>query len=128
LRPPDFQRDGWYLDDGEERHREAPATFWIPDLELRQILEPGDFAKLIFQIAVGDETEVEQMWVIVRERVPGGYVGMLNNEPSTITENEVFWLGAELPFEYRHIIAVQRGNDESHALAAAPPPIPWAKD
>lgn len=65
------------------------------------------------------------MWVIVREIVPNGYLDMLDNKPSLIDENDEFWLGAELPFEYRHIIAVSRGNAESKALAFAPAPIPW---
>jgi uncharacterized protein YegJ (DUF2314 family) len=40
---------------------------------------------LIFKIAVeGDEHgAVERMWVIVRERTPTGYIGMLDNEPNS---------------------------------------------
>jgi hypothetical protein len=101
MRAPDFVKDGWCLEDGEELHREAPATFFIPDLALRMLLQPGDLAKLIFKIAVeGDEYgAVERMWVIVRERTPTGYVGMLDNEASSISENGQFWRGTELPFE-----------------------------
>ena len=50
---------------------------------------------------------------------------MLDNTPTAITENDEFWLGTELPFEYRHIIAVDHGNEQSVALARAPAPIPW---
>ena len=69
MRKPNFDIDGWELDDGEERHLGAPGTFWIPDLEVRQGLEVGDFAKLVFRIAVDDDADgvaVERMWVIVR--------------------------------------------------------------
>jgi len=128
MRLPDFERDGWCLDDGEEYHRASPDTFSIPDLEVRKSLRPGDFAKLIFRIAVESDDEpvsVERMWVIVRERTPTGYVGMLDNEPDAIEENAEFWLGAELPFEYRHIIAVDHANEESADLAKANVPIPW---
>jgi hypothetical protein len=127
MRAPDFLRDGWCLEDGEERHREAPATFFIPDLELRKLLQPGDLAKLIFKIAVeGDEYgAVERMWVIIRERTPDGYVGMLDNEPDSISKNDQFWHGTELPFEYRHIIAVGHADEATIALAKAPVPIPW---
>jgi uncharacterized protein YegJ (DUF2314 family) len=127
MRAPDLVRDGWCLEDGEQRHRDAPATFFIPDLELRKILQPGDVAQLIFRIAVeGDEHGVgERMWVIIRERVPGGYVGMLNNDPDSIGKNGRLWCGAELPFEYRHIIDVIYGDEVSLALAKAPVPIPW---
>jgi hypothetical protein len=49
MRTPDYVRDGWCLEDGEEYHRAAPATFHIPDLEVRHLLQPGDLAKLIFK-------------------------------------------------------------------------------
>lgn len=127
MRLPDYEADGWGLNDGEEVHREAPKTFFIPDLEIRQSLQPGDFAKLLFRMAVaGNEHEaVERMWVIVRSRTPTGYIGMLDNEPGGIAKNDRLWLGTELAFEYRHIVAVQRSSPESIALAKAPAPIPW---
>ena len=86
---PELDRDNWCLEDGEERHRAAPATFEIPDLAVRTILQAGDFAQLIFKIAIYDDDDddpysFERMWVIVRERIPGGYMGMLNNQPATI--------------------------------------------
>jgi hypothetical protein len=127
MRAPDFQRDGWCLEDGEERHRKAPATFLIPDLALRQRLQPGDVAKLIFRIAVEGDAygATERMWVVVRERMPDGYVGMLENEPHSISRNDRFWRGTELPFEYCHIIAVGHADEATIALAKAPVPIPW---
>jgi len=127
MRPPDFRRDGWCLEDGEEYHRAAPATFQIPDLAVRRLLQPGDLAKLIFKIAVerDDHGAVERMWVIIRERTPTGYIGMLDNRPDSIAENDEFWLGTELPLEYRHIIAIAKADEASVALAKAPVPIPW---
>ena len=127
MRAPDLERDGWRLADGEEHNRAAPKTFLIPDLAVRKLLQPGDFAKLIFEIAVEDDEypSVERMWVIVREPMPNGYVGMLANQPASIAENNQFWLGTEMPFEYRHIISVRHGDAESIAAAKAPVPIPW---
>jgi hypothetical protein len=122
---PDFITDTCCLLDGEQYHREAPRTFEIPDLALRKILHPGDFAKLMFKIAVEDEEKVERMWVIIRERTSSGYIGMLDNTPSYIPENDRLWVGTEVPFEYRHIIAVDRGDEKSIAEAKAPVPIPW---
>lgn len=129
MRAPDLHKDGWRLDDGEERHREAPATFHIPDLALRKGLPPGDYAKLIFEIAVEDDEHpaVERMWVIIRERTQDDYIGMLANQPHSVAENDEFWRGTELPFEYRHIISVEPGDAESVAAASAPAPIPWGK-
>jgi hypothetical protein len=125
MRAPSFEDDCWRLLDGEQHHREAPKTFEIPDLALRKILGGGDFAKLMFEIMVGpdERTAVERMWVIIREQIPGGYIGMLDNKPD-IAENDRFWVGSELPFEYRHIIAVDHGGEKSLAMARAPPPSP----
>jgi hypothetical protein len=125
MRAPDLVKDAWCLLDGEQYHREAPTTFEIPDLALRKILQPGDFAKLMFKISVEGEAEVERMWVIIRERTSSGYIGMLDNTPSYILENDRLWVGTEVPFEYRHIIAVDHGNEKSIAEAKAPVPIPW---
>ena len=57
MREPDFQTDGWSIEDGESYHLAAPETFWIPDRERRESLEPGDLAKLIFRISVDDGDE-----------------------------------------------------------------------
>jgi hypothetical protein len=132
VRHPDLSVDGWRLEDGEELNREFPETFRIPGRAVREALQPGDFAKLVFAFAVeGDDgenlQEVDRMWVVVRERSAGGYLGQLDNEPTAICENDAFWLGAELPFEPRHVIDVEHGNDASVALAKAPPAIPWAR-
>ena len=78
MREPDFDLDGWCLEDGEALHREAPDTFWLPALERREALQPGDLVKLIFRISVdGDEepVAVERMWVLVRGRVGEHYFG-----------------------------------------------------
>src|SRR3954471_2746370 len=101
MREPDFDIDGWCLDDGEAYHAAAPETFWLPDRHRRESLEAGDLAKLIFRISVDNADEnvsVERMWVLVRERTADGYLGVLDNEPDAIAENDEFWLGSELSF------------------------------
>jgi hypothetical protein len=124
MRLPDYDTDGWCLADAEDIHRDHPETFYLPDLAERQNLQPGDFVQLIFEID-NDDGPDERMWAIVREIVAGGYIGMLNNEPATITENDTLWVGTEFAFEYRHIIDCSPSNAGSRALASAPPPIPW---
>jgi len=121
VREPDYETDGWCLENGEELHREAPHTFWLPALKDRQSLQPGDLVKLIFRISLYDEEEpvaVERMWVIVRERVGDQYLGILDNNPYAIEENEQLWSGIELPFSPCHIIDIDRAD-------AAAPPVPF---
>ena len=127
MREPDFERDGWCLEDGEQLHREAPDTFWLPKLKDRQSVRPGQIVKLIFRISVDDEEEpvaVERMWVIVRERVGDRYLGILDNNPYAFAENERLWSGIELPFSPRHIIDIYGADDP----AASDPIEPSGRD
>lgn len=128
MREPSYDLDGWELGDGEAMHAAAPAIFEIPSAEARSSLQAGDYAKLVFRILVESEEEpvsVERMWVIVRERVDGGYLGILDNEPDAIAENDDLWVGTELPFQPRHVIDILSGNAASVALAEAKPRKPW---
>jgi hypothetical protein len=130
VREPHFDRDAWCLEDGEALHREAPVTFWIPDLKRREALQPGDFAKLVFRISVDNDEEpvaVERMWVLVRGRVGEHYFGILDNDPYAIEENEEFWSGIELPFAARHVIDIDAADDASRAEAAEPPRRTWPR-
>ena len=129
MRDPDFDIDGWCLEDGEVRHAEAPDTFWIPERSRRESLEAGDLAKLIFRISVDNEDEdvsVERMWVLVRERTPNGYLGVLDNEPGAIAENDEYWLGTELPFSAKHVINIEERDANSIALALEEPRTRWS--
>jgi len=129
MREPDIEIDGWCLDSGEARHADAPSTFWLPDRERRESLQPGDLAKLIFCISVDDADEpiaVERMWVIVRERVGNWYLGILDNEPNAIAENDEFWVGTEVPFSAHHVINIEECDETTLALARAEPRTRWS--
>jgi hypothetical protein len=127
VRFADLERDGWALDDGEARQARSPATFTIPPVEIRSNLLPGDLAQLIFVLAVEgeDEPETERMWVLVRQRVEDGYLGLLDNEPASISENDDFWVGSEIPFEVRHIIDARPRTRATMKLAKEPPRRRW---
>lgn len=128
MREPDFHNNGWCLDDGETRHAEAPDTFWIPDRRARESLQPGDLAKLMFRISVAHEdVAVESMWVVVRERTSSGYLGILDNDPYAIAENDEFWSGTELPFSAKHVINIEEQNSKSVALAREEPRWRWQR-
>lgn len=129
MREPDFEIDGWCLEDGEAYHAEAPDTFWIPERHRRESLEPGDLAKLIFRISVDnaeDNVSVERMWVLVRERTRDGYLGILDNKPGAIAENDELWLGTELPFSAKHVINIEERDADTIALALEEPRTRWS--
>ncbi len=131
MREPDFEIDGWCLEDGEARHREATETFWLPDVQRREALQPGDLAKLVFRISVknGDEPfAVERMWVLVRERIGQHYLGVLDNAPYAIEKNDEFCSGTELPFSAGHVIDIDPADDATRAKAAEPPRRAWPRD
>ena len=104
-----LQLVSWDLDDGEQLHREAPATFWMPPVERRQSLVKGDLVKLIFQMTVRDRStghetlEAERMWVIVQGREGGLYRGVLDNDPYCTRD---LVSGAAVTFEPRHVIQI----------------------
>ena len=131
MREPDFEVDGWCLEDSEALHREAPETFWLPDLKKRRALQPGDLAKLVFRISVDNDDNpvaVERMWVLVRGRVGENYFGVLDNDPCAIEENDEFWSGIELPFGARHVIDIDPADEATRAKAAEPPKRAWPRD
>ena len=102
--------DGWKLISAEERHAESPATFEIPSREKRLALAPGDAAKLLFEIECREdgrliEHEVHRMWVIVKTRVNGGYLGVLDNDHG-MGEGVSPKLGDVISFGPEHIASI----------------------
>ena len=105
-----------------------PDTFLIPDLKDRESLQPSDLAKLIFRISIDNAEEpvaVERMWVVVRERVGNEYLGILDNDPTAIDENDELWSGIELPFSARHIIKIDTSSDATMEIAGQLPKRRW---
>lgn len=91
------------LDDGEAIQTDHPETFRIPSRMQRENLLPGELVKLILRIAVGPKTDVERMWVIVKSRANGAYVGTLDNDPLCTTELKS---GHEIKFGPEHVIQI----------------------
>lgn len=79
----------------------------------------------MFEIAVGDRVIVERMWVLVTARNESGYVGILDNDPTEIAENDELWSGTELPFAAANVIAIMERNEGSLAMAELPPGRSW---
>jgi uncharacterized protein YegJ (DUF2314 family) len=78
-------------------------TFWIPPVERRRNLEVGAIVKLIFRIQTKTGEEVERMWVQVKAKKPGMYIGALDNDPFCETELRA---GAEVLFGPEHVIDI----------------------
>ena len=95
----------WTLLDAVEQHAVHPRSFFIPDAPIREGLQPGERAKLVFQLvdAPDDAPAAERMWVEVTDRAPGGYVGRLDNDPVVIGD---LVAGARIEFEPRHVVQV----------------------
>jgi hypothetical protein len=111
-RQPTVERDGWALVSAEERHAAYPDTFPIPARAARAALAPGDAAQLLFDIVTKEmgrviDRGVDRMWVIVRAREGGGYVGLLDNDPRT-AEGLLLRPGAEVRFGPEHVARVAR--------------------
>lgn len=128
MREPDLQIDGWCIESGEAQHAAHPDTFWIPDLSDRENLEPGDLVKLIFYYNDADPAEpvgADRMWVLVRKRIPSGYLGELDGFPWSNPANDDFGDGMELPFAAHHIIEISAKNENTVKSLQYSPRIHW---
>jgi hypothetical protein len=108
---PTIELDGWMLVSAEERHAANPKTFQIPSREARTALSPGDAAQLLFDIETKEggrviDRGVDRLWVIVKARVDGGYLGILDSDPGA-AEGILLRPGVELSFGPEHIAAIQ---------------------
>ena len=70
----------------EAIHASRPDRFQIPGRRIREVLRPGDPAKLIFAIQfdrpegkTAPQLEFERMWVRVMKRAGGRHPGRLAN-------------------------------------------------
>jgi hypothetical protein len=95
----------WRLVSGIKQNRKHPESFWIPDEEAKQAIEPGMLVKLFFHMRNGLDGDrwAERMWVQVIAVKRRHIIGMLRNEPIGIPRLD---LGDEVKFERDHIIDI----------------------
>ena len=103
--------DDWKLESAEARHAANPDTFWIPPRAQREGLQPGDGAKLLFQISSQGGSGIERMWVIVRRRLDGFYVGVLDSTPLAV-DSRSLPRGSTVVFAPEHIADISRPDRE----------------
>jgi uncharacterized protein YegJ (DUF2314 family) len=103
--------DRWHLESGIKRNREHPQSFWIPDEEEKQAIEPGVFVKLMFDTTDlwGRRNWGERMWVEVVAIKKRHIVGVLRNQPLGIPRLDP---GDQLKFKRDHIIDIEWEPDE----------------
>jgi uncharacterized protein YegJ (DUF2314 family) len=104
---PDFERDGFFLDNGVMLAQMFPDTYRIPSPERRYALREGDTVKLSFRFAGPDQPErdydTERMWVVARQQSDDHWIGQLDNDPRFHT---VIRSGHELHFHPDHVIEI----------------------
>ena len=73
MRLPSIKTDYWELRSAEKSRAKYREAFWTPTLEERRNLKRGQAARLIFDIEVANEGEIEiqgeRMWIIVKEKI-----------------------------------------------------------
>jgi hypothetical protein len=111
-----IEKDGWTLESSEERNAQSPETFSIPSRAERESLSPGDGAKLLFDIETREAGQVvdrgiDRMWVIVKTKADGLYVGILDSDPG-VAARLTLRTGTEVLFGPEHIIAIERPPDD----------------
>ncbi|WP_338551822.1 DUF2185 domain-containing protein [Paenibacillus sp. KS-LC4] len=101
----------WMLDSVYDRNKEAPYTFYLPNHQMLELLQAGEFVKLIFLFDEENEQFIgERMWVEIVERKGDNFKGLLRNIPSYITELSY---GQEIQFTYEHICDTKREDPEA---------------
>jgi hypothetical protein len=90
----------WHLISGVSRNRAFPETFWIPSIEEKELIRPGVYVKLGFELKDGFG---ERMWVQVTAVGRRYAVGRLCNEPCGIPR---LYPGTMIRFRSDHVIGL----------------------
>jgi hypothetical protein len=99
-------RAKWDLQSGVERNASYPDTFWIPDVDEKESVRPGDTVKLMFETS---DDWGERMWIKVEKRRRRGFVGTVSNVPIGIPR---LGFGDRVKFMADHIIDIDAGEPD----------------
>ena len=104
-----LEKNHYIIENAEERHKETPKDFDMPDKKLRSNLQANDIVKLIFKMETVNNHnafEVERMWVQVLDKKEYCYIGLLDNDPY----GDVYLKsGQTIYFQAKHIIDIFEG-------------------
>jgi len=109
----------WHLESGVERNRQHPTSFWIPDDEEKELVEPGCFVKLLFEM----DDWGERMWVEVTKVKRRRLVGTLSNTPAAMPGH---YPGETVRFRREHIVDIDWVIDANSDMRHSDDPSPGA--
>lgn len=83
MRQLSLKTDHWELRSAEKARAKYGVDFWIPSIEERQAVRPGQAVRLIFDIETDNDGKIEvggeRMWVIVGQKIGDTYIDILDN-------------------------------------------------
>ena len=102
----------WALENVDAAHARAPDSFFIPSLEERRALRPGDIVKLIFLLtnqSTANVPRAERMWVRIDSVRGDQFTGRLDNIPKYL---QTLAADDQIAFNVEHIaqIVIKRGH------------------
>lgn len=101
----------FHLRDADDAAAESPYTFFVPSLEERVAVAPGDLVKLGFEYEwETQEYGGERMWVRVTGRTGLQFTGNLDNEPFEAGLEH----GMAVSFGVKHILAILWSDPTAH--------------
>jgi hypothetical protein len=102
------ESEAWDLDDAEERHRNAPDIYSLPEIADRTRLRPGDRVELLFLFRGRDQhgpfLQSERLPVNIHATSNTGYVGALEVAPRS---SGLLSVGDCVLFEARHVCSIR---------------------
>lgn len=105
----------FHLLDGEQRHREIPRSFVLPERSERENLPAGTLVELIFEGPDSPQGAIgERLWAEIVRSEDGRYVGRLDNDPEIV---EGLHYNDEVEFGPEHVISIYDEAPVSPVLA-----------
>src|SRR4051794_28788985 len=100
------------LVNGEKMNRQHPDTFKVPLKALKQTLRPGDSVKVGIEMAHSmSGFGSERVWVRITEAGYPRFSGIIDSV-GLFTEDHGLVYGGELSFEARHILDIERRDEQ----------------
>lgn len=104
VRRPTLSEHGWELESAVARHNAWPDTFAIPSTADLKQLRHGMGVQLLFSFLDEGDRQTERMWVVIRERLVDGFVGVIDSEP--VSSDAGVRRGEDVWFRPEHVARI----------------------